>query len=89
MENPSLPSDNAHQQKMMENPSLREQPREQKAPIMESRKDASILGWLEGSGRLMEREGQERAKTRMKEDDGEEINALIGVEEDFDEEDED
>lgn len=73
----------------MENPSLREQPREQKAPIMESRQDASILGWLEGSGRLMERESQERAKTRMKEDDGEEINALIGVEEDLDEDDED
>lgn len=69
----------------MENPSLREQSRQQKAPIMKSRQDASILGWLEGSGRLMERESQERAKTTMKEDEGEEINALIGAEDNFDE----
>lgn len=69
----------------MENPSLREQPREQKAPIMETRQDASILGWLEGSGRLMDRENQEKAKTVLEEEDSEEINALMGGEDDFDE----
>ncbi len=72
----------------MENPSLREQPREQKAPIMESRQDASILGWLEGSGRLMDRENQEKTKAVLEEEDSEEINALMGTEDDF-EEDED
>lgn len=69
----------------MENPSLREQPREQKAPIMESRQDASILGWLEGSGRLMDRENQEKSKKVLEEEDSEEINALMGNEDDFDE----
>jgi len=69
----------------MENPSLRQQPRAQKAPIMESRQDASILGWLEGSGRLMDRENQEKAKKVLDEEDSEEINALMGNEEDFDE----
>lgn len=69
----------------MENPSLRQQPREQKAPIMESRQDASILGWLEGSGRLMDRENQEKAKKILEEEESEEINALMGGEDDFDE----
>jgi len=70
----------------MENPSLREQPREQKAPIMESRNDASILGWLEGSGRLMDREKVEKAKTVLEEEeDSEEINALMGNDDSFDE----
>ncbi|MGR3274498.1 DUF3134 domain-containing protein [Acaryochloris sp. 'Moss Beach'] len=68
----------------MENPSLRQQPREQKAPIMESRQDASILGWLEGSGRLMDRDNQERAKTVVGEEESEEINALMGGEEESD-----
>lgn len=68
----------------MENPSLREQPREQKAPIMESRQDASILGWLEGSGRLMDRDNQEKPTAAAEEEDSEEINALMGGEDDFD-----
>ena len=40
----------------MNNPSLRSQPREQHAAILKSSTDASILSWLEGSGRLMERD---------------------------------
>ncbi|WP_110989088.1 DUF3134 domain-containing protein [Acaryochloris thomasi] len=65
----------------MKNPSLREQPRSQAAPIMESRKDASILGWLENSGRLMEREPQEKAAD---DEEMEEINALMsGDSDDF------
>ncbi|MGF1601906.1 MAG: DUF3134 family protein [Thermosynechococcaceae cyanobacterium] len=59
----------------MKNPSLREQPRAQAAPIMESRPDASILGWLEKSGRLMEREGQDPKVE--KEEEMEEISALM------------
>ena len=65
----------------MKNPSLREQPRSQAAPIMESRKDASILGWLENSGRLMEREPQEKAAD---DEEMEEINALMSGESDDD-----
>jgi hypothetical protein len=40
----------------MNNPSLRSQPREQHASILKSDSDASILSWLEGTGRLMERD---------------------------------
>jgi hypothetical protein len=65
----------------MKNPSLREQPRKQPAPIMESREDASILGWLENSGRLMEREPQEKIPD---DEEMEEINALMsGDSDDF------
>ena len=60
----------------MHNPSLRSQSRSEPAPIMEPRKDASIMGWLEESGRLMEPESQEPTK---KDVDGEEdISALLG-----------
>lgn len=48
---------------------------------MESRKDASILGWLENSGRLMEREPQEKAAD---DEEMEEINALMSGESDDD-----
>jgi hypothetical protein len=73
----------------MNNPSLREEPVENLAPIMASRKDASILAWLEQTGRLMEREVSERALLTRDEDDIEEINALMSVEDDFEEDDDD
>lgn len=59
----------------MKNPSLREQPREQHAPILASDQDASILGWLEGTGRLMDR--GDDGNNPEEEEDGEDINALI------------
>jgi Protein of unknown function (DUF3134) len=40
----------------MNNLSLRQQPRDQKAPIIKSNTDSSILSWLEGTGRLMDRD---------------------------------
>jgi Protein of unknown function (DUF3134) len=40
----------------MNNLSLRQQPRDQKAPIIKSNTDSSILAWLEGTGRLMDRD---------------------------------
>jgi Protein of unknown function (DUF3134) len=40
----------------MNNLSLRQQPRSQKAPIIQSNTDSSILTWLEGTGRLMDRD---------------------------------
>jgi hypothetical protein len=72
----------------MKNPALREAPREQLAPIMESRKDASILGWLEGTGRLMDRDLHERPLTH--DEEMEEINALmLGDDTPFEEDDDD
>ena len=72
----------------MHNPSLREEPIKNLAPIMASRKDASILGWLEQSGRLMERESSERTLL-TREEDIEEINALMSGEDDFEDDDDD
>lgn len=76
----------------MKNPSLREQPRSQVAPVMEPRKNASIIAWLENSGRMMEPEELEEKKADRKED--EEINALMSgddfnLDDDEDEDDDD
>ncbi len=71
----------------MKNPSLREEPRDQNAPIMTSNREASILGWLEGTGRLMDRTD---ASLSPEEEDGEDINALIsGDDKGFDDVDDD
>ena len=60
----------------MNNPSLRAQPLSQMAPVIPPNTKASILNWLEGTGRLMERDPVE---AKPKEDDEiEEINALMG-----------
>lgn len=40
----------------MNNPSLRSMPRDQKAAPFPRNTDGSILGWLEQSGRFMDRE---------------------------------
>lgn len=40
----------------MRNPALHEQPRNQNAPVIPIQRDASILDWLEGTGRLLARE---------------------------------
>jgi len=60
----------------MNNPSLRAQPLSQTAPVIPPNTTASILNWLEGTGRLMDREPVE---VKPKEDEEiEEINALMG-----------
>ncbi len=70
-----------------QNPSLREARLTDLAPIIPHRHDASILNWLEGTGRLMERENTERSPLADP-DDMEEINALMsGDDADFEEED--
>ena len=68
----------------MNNPSLRSQPRADVAPAMEPRKDASIIDWLEESGRFMEPEDQEPKTDR---DDTEEVSALLGDDFNLDEDD--
>jgi Protein of unknown function (DUF3134) len=40
----------------MNNPSLRSMPREQKADVFPPNMEGSILGWIEDTGRFMERE---------------------------------
>lgn len=66
----------------MHNPSLRQQPLSQLAPVIPPNKKASILNWLEGTGRLMDREVIEsKAK---EEEEIEEINALMGDTDGFD-----
>jgi Protein of unknown function (DUF3134) len=41
---------------MTYNPSLREEPRGQRAAVIPARQESSILDWLENTGRLLARE---------------------------------
>lgn len=61
----------------MHNPSLRSQPLEQLAPVIPPKQNASILNWLEGTGRLMERDIVEGPGLED-EEEMEEITALMG-----------
>lgn len=72
----------------MKNPALREQPREQPATVIPLQRDASILDWLEGSGRLLARDTSEFDYR----DDEAEINELMAAEDssfDIDDDDDD
>lgn len=60
----------------MYNPSLHEYRRNDVAPVLPPSTSPSILDWLEGSGRLIERDVKE---TELKEEDEEEISALMGA----------
>ncbi|MBD2092488.1 DUF3134 domain-containing protein [Microcoleus sp. FACHB-1515] len=44
---------------MVHNPALRETPRNQPAAVIPLQRDASMLDWLESTGRLLDREVQE------------------------------
>lgn len=71
----------------MHNPSLREEPREQRAAIVSSKQQSSILDWLERSGRLLARENIERDLIN-EDDEIEEINELMaGDDLDYDDDD--
>ncbi|KGF72333.1 hypothetical protein DO97_09540 [Neosynechococcus sphagnicola sy1] len=59
---------------MVYNPSLREEPREQRAAVIPLKPGASILNWLESSGRLLARDGHDFDYPA----DGEEISELMG-----------
>ncbi|NJR67200.1 MAG: DUF3134 family protein [Leptolyngbyaceae cyanobacterium CRU_2_3] len=61
----------------MHNPALYEVPRNQPAPVIPPQRDASILDWLEGTGRLLSRDATLGNDYR---DDEEEINALMAGE---------
>ena len=60
----------------MYNPSLREEPRNKPASVIPLQQDASILSWLEGTGRLLSRDGNDFDYL----DQEEEINALMAGE---------
>lgn len=68
------------------NPSLRESKRSELAPVLPLRKNSSILNWLEGTGRLLERENKE---SRKLDEDEEEITALMGADDNYEDEEED
>jgi phosphopantothenoylcysteine synthetase/decarboxylase len=70
---------------MTYNPSLREEPREQRASVIPARQDSSILDWLENSGRLLARDSSELDYA----DDEEEISELMGNDDSFDLDDDD
>ena len=59
---------------MIENPSLREEPRGQRAAVIPIKQESSILDWLENSGRLLARDNVE---TNYR-DEQEEISELMG-----------
>jgi len=60
----------------MENRALRQEPRHKPAAVIPLQRDASILDWLEGTGRLLARDNQEFEYR----DDEEEINELMAGE---------
>ncbi len=70
----------------MYNPALREQRRDQPATVIPPQKDASILDWLERTGRLLARDSQDFDYR----DDEAEITALMAAEDPaYEEEDDD
>lgn len=69
----------------MKNPALRQQDRDEPAIPIPLQQDASILDWLEGTGRLLARDNvEELAKTNE-----EEISDLMGVDDAYDDDDDD
>lgn len=59
---------------MVYNPSLREEPRSQRAAVIPLKQESSILDWLENSGRLLARDNADFDYL----DDEEEIADLMG-----------
>ena len=60
----------------MKNPALHQVPRSQPASVIPLQRDASILGWLEGTGRMLARDVQDFDYR----EDGEEITDLMAGE---------
>lgn len=70
----------------MNNPSLREEPRNQQAGVVSAKQQPSILDWLEQSGRLIAREGPELAPVTEEEEVEEITELMTGDEADYVEE---
>lgn len=72
----------------MLNTSLREEPRDQRAAVIPSRNESSLLDWLNSSGRLITRDTQEPEYL----EEEEEISGLMDVDDvtyDIDDDDDD
>ncbi|MEQ8972223.1 MAG: DUF3134 family protein [Coleofasciculus sp. C1-SOL-03] len=70
----------------MYNPSLREESREQLAPVISVPRETSVLEWLETTNRLLARDPSESDI----DDDEEEISELMGVDDnDYEDEEDD
>jgi Protein of unknown function (DUF3134) len=67
------------------NPSLRQEPRDKPASVLQVRRQSSILDWLEQAGRLRARQPGDFDFV----DDEEEINDLMGNTDDYDDDDDD
>lgn len=70
----------------MKNPALRESPRNQPAAVIPLGRDASILDWLESTGRLLAREVQD---VDYKDDEEEITELMAGEDNSFDADDDD
>jgi hypothetical protein len=70
---------------MTHNPSLREEPRNQKAAVISSKQESSLLDWLETSGRMLARDNTEYDYL----DDEEEISELMAGDNSYDDVDDD
>lgn len=73
---------------MTYNPSLREEPRSQRAAVIPLKQESSILDWLENTGRLLARDNKDVDYL----DDDEEIADLMGADDnafDIDDDDDD
>lgn len=69
----------------MQNPSLREEPRNQRAGVIPLQQESSILDWLEKSGRLLARDVQEKDISN----DEEEISEFLSGDAAYDDDDDD
>ncbi len=67
------------------NPSLREEPRSQRAGVIPLKQEDSILDWLEATGRLLSRDDPEHNY----QEDEEEISELIVDDGPYDDDDDD
>ncbi|KKI98474.1 DUF3134 domain-containing protein [Prochlorothrix hollandica] len=70
----------------VKNPALQEYPRYQAAPVLPSTGNASILDWLEATGRLLPREVTDPDYAA---EDAEEIEGLMVDDNSFEEDDDD
>jgi hypothetical protein len=72
----------------MKNPSLRQEPIYQSAPVLPVDRKTSILDWLEETGRLAARSDQDDRFSNEEEDVAEIMTSDLGYD-DFDDDDED
>jgi hypothetical protein len=70
---------------LINNPALQWRPRDEKAPIIHKETENTILKWLEGTGRLIEREV---IPATLISDEDDLTNALLGIDDtDYDDDD--